>query len=177
MIFFFHSHTVHLLFYFIKKILIHILYTFYVISCRGTWPCFSLSHAVQSKDHTAAPMCLTRAGEVGVCMFLKTCLDYQGVLAGTCAKSFFLASCCLLPNANSTPTTNDPRPNPFEQQIMQQIQNSKDASASTAWNAETSSTKSFYKGYTAVIFFLYNFLCFRFFSDVLSTNYPIVSDF
>ncbi|GAU91994.1 hypothetical protein RvY_04147-2 [Ramazzottius varieornatus] len=45
------------------------------------------------------PLCLTQQSEVGVCMYLKSCLDMKGHLMGTCAKSFFFASCCILPNS------------------------------------------------------------------------------
>lgn len=43
-------------------------------------------------------LCLTNVNQIGVCVFLKSCLEMKGRLVGTCAKSFFFASCCLLPN-------------------------------------------------------------------------------
>ncbi|OQV25899.1 Serine proteinase stubble [Hypsibius exemplaris] len=51
-------------------------------------------------------LCLTQHNDVGVCVFLKTCLEMSGQLMGTCAKSFFFASCCLLPNATSLASLN-----------------------------------------------------------------------
>lgn len=41
-------------------------------------------------------LCMTPEGDVGVCMFLKPCLEMKGTLAGTCFNKFYFASCCVL---------------------------------------------------------------------------------
>jgi hypothetical protein len=47
-------------------------------------------------------LCLTSVNQIGVCVFLKSCLEMKGRLVGTCAKSFFFASCCILPNTTDS---------------------------------------------------------------------------
>lgn len=66
---------------------------------------------------SVGPLCLAESGDVGVCMFLRTCLDNNGELSGTCSRSFFLASCCVLPNSS---ISHSGQPSPLEE-VLEQI--------------------------------------------------------